>query len=89
MLLPLLPVGAATAVAAAWSKLGEDLERCEAWLPVLDRMLPFTTPPLSLPWEEGETSELGTFLLALCRTTRLLDGDSLDCSFLYSDVRLL
>ena len=52
-------------------------------------MLPFTTPPLSFPRGEGETSELGTFLLALCRTTRLLDGDSFDCSFLYSDVCLL
>ena len=36
MLLLLLP--AAVGVAAAWSKLGEDLERCEAWLPVLDLM---------------------------------------------------
>ena len=87
MLLPLLPGGAA-AVAAAWSKLGEDFERCEAWLPVLDRILPLTTPTPSLPWAEGATSELGTFLLALCRTTRLLDGDSFDCSFLYNDVRL-
>ena len=36
-MLLLLPAAVAVAVAApAWSKLGEDLERCEAWLPVLD-----------------------------------------------------
>ena len=37
MLLPHLPAMVAMAVAVtALSKLGEDLERCEAWLPVFD-----------------------------------------------------
>lgn len=47
----------------------------------MDLILPFATPPFSFPLEE-EANELGTFLLALCLTTLLLDGDSLDWSFL-------
>ena len=48
----------------------------------LDLILPFGTPPFPFPLEE-DARELGTtLLLALCLTTLLLDGDSLDWSFL-------